>query len=162
MSLVRFGCFQPRHTHHLLPTSLMYGRLKQAQGGTCGTPGRWAIIGIHGPQRRVRAWSQQVAPGWCRLVQAGACFRHHQPDQNSPPSVFAQLPGRPAAPEARPGPQWSSQPAAAANHGRRKVISLRLPLDSGGRPSCHSSRSVDSEPREIEPPQRQPARPGPG
>lgn len=139
----------------------MHSRPKQAQGGTCGTPGRWAIIGIHGPQRRVRAWSQQEAPGWCR-VGAGWCMLSAPPARSKQPTPrIAQLPGRPAPPEARPGPQLSSQPAAAANHGRRKVISLRLPLDGGGSPSCHSSRSVDSEPREIEPPQRQPARPGP-
>lgn len=91
---------------------------------------------------------------YCRVVHAFGTTS--QIKTAHPP--YCQLPGRPALSEARPGPQLSSQLAALANHRRCKVISLRLPLASSRRPSCHSSRNVDSEPREIEPPQRQAAR----
>lgn len=74
---------------------------------------------------------------------------------------YCDLPGPASFRGQARAPQLSSQIAPTANHRLCKVISLCLPLDSGGWPSCHSSRNVDSEPREIEPPQRQAARRGP-
>lgn len=159
MHLVKFGCFQPRH-HHYPPPTKYTGQTHRVHAVSLVWWSKYGTQGTQGVHTEGSAGRPRGTGAYYRVVHAFGTTS--QIKTAHPP--YCDLPGRPALSEARPGPQLSSQLAALANHRRPKVISLRLPLDSSSRPSCHSGRNVDSEPREIEPPQRQssPAWPRPG
>lgn len=126
MHLVRFRCFQPRHHHHPPSTTHYTTSTHRLQQTNRVTAVPW-YGGLYTVYTVVGTYS-------CGLVQGGACFRHHQPDQNSPPSVLrstrppssaqgqARAPNCP--PNLRPRPitssaksyRWACYWTAAAGH----------------------------------------------